>query len=455
MTTTDLPAIDGIEILDVIGRGGQSTVYRGRRNADDEPVAVKVHDGRPAVDARRRFDRERTALGLVSGHPAVVSLLHSGETAGGVPYLVLELASGSLQDRVDDGPLGIDEATALAISLAAALDRAHRAGIVHRDVKPANVVRAADGSWRLADFGAASLEHDDATSTLQVSFGHTAPEVFDHVPASPAADVYALASTLFTLLTGEVPFARREGEAMAATVHRLATEAAPDLRRWDLPAPLARLVGAAMQRHPEDRPPGAWFFGTALESVRAELGLAPSGTTFDPLPGGDDDATIAVTWAHEEESGPSPTATRRPRRRRVLVALAALAGLGAVGAGAWAVGGSDTPDDGAVAIAAETTGIDVPDDEVPDDEVSLPDAPIPPTSAATTATTTTPVPSTTVPPDGETSAPATVTAVGDEAPVIAATPTIDETPVLDVTPAQDDPVEAADGAEGAGRPDGR
>ncbi|MEO1061394.1 MAG: serine/threonine-protein kinase [Actinomycetota bacterium] len=362
------PHIDGIEILDVIARGGQSTVYRGRQPEHDREVAVKVHDGLPAADARRRAERERRALARVSDHPAVISLLGAGTTAEGARYLVLELATqGSLEDRLAAGPLGVDEATELVICLAAALEHAHRAGVVHCDVKPANVVRTASGEWKLADFGVAAIEDGDATSTLQVSFGHAAPEVFEGAPASPHGDVYSLGSTLLTLLTGEVPFGRREGEAMAATVHRLATHAPPDPREAGVADPLARLIEVAMHKHPEERPPSAWFLATALDAVRSELGLAPVRATFappTPAPASSGDETVVVRWAGEEDEEATPTErpTRRRRRRPVLVAAAVVA-LAAAGAGSWARSSSD-PAETADAPLTATTVAAAADDPV-------------------------------------------------------------------------------------------
>ena len=337
MTTgSHLPQVEGIEIIDVIARGGQSTVYRGRQRDPDRLVAVKVHDGMPADDVRRRFERERHVLEMISGHPAIISLLGSGATVDGKPALVLELADGgSLEEHLADGPLGVDEATALAICLAAALERAHQAGVTHRDIKPANVVRTADGVWKLTDFGVAAVDDAPATTTLQVSFGHAPPEAFDHTPPTPAGDVYSLASTLLTLLTGEMPFGRRDHETMAATVHRLATEPPPSLRELGVPGPLARIIEAGLSKRPEERPPSAWFFGQALDSVRVELGMQPVGRApWDATAGQPSDETIIVRWATPEEP-PTPPAEAPRRRSRRLLAGATAAIVAGIGVGAW------------------------------------------------------------------------------------------------------------------------
>ncbi len=355
MTTADrLPRIEGIELLDVIARGGQSTVYRGRRDHDDGLVAVKVHDGLPATDARRRFERERHVLETISVHPAIVSLLGSGTTLCGGPYLALELATrGSLQDRLADGPLDVDEATALAVGLASALERAHRPGVTHRDVKPANIVGTADGRWKLTDFGVAAMDDGAATSTLHVSFGHAPPEAFDGGAAGPAGDVYSLASTLLTALTGEMPFGRRDDEAMAATVHRLATEPPPPLRDLGVPDPLARIIEAAMSKRPEERPPSAWFFGAAVDSVRTELGLARVGTGAPTGPAASRaDETVVVRWAPAEERVPPLSPTPR-RRRRAPVAAGALALSASIAVGALVLSSNGSGD--AIAVDPAST----------------------------------------------------------------------------------------------------
>ena len=144
-TTGNTPMVAGLEILDVIASGGHGTVYRARQQEHDRLVALKVLDARFVDDTtRRRFDRERVALGRISDHPSIVSLLDSGYTETGAPYLLLEFApGGSLAERIAQGPLALDEATALVIGLAAATERTHSAGVVHRDIKPANVLRSA------------------------------------------------------------------------------------------------------------------------------------------------------------------------------------------------------------------------------------------------------------------------------------------------------------------------
>ncbi|MEM9037818.1 MAG: serine/threonine-protein kinase [Actinomycetota bacterium] len=362
------PKIEGMEIVDVIARGGQSTVYRARRLADGRPVALKVHDSRPLADASRRFDRELSSLERLAGTPGVVQLLGSGSTTDGDRYLVLELADGgTLADHARGGPLDVDEATAIVIGLCRAVDAAHEAEIIHRDLKPANVVRAHDGTWKLADFGVAELMDGDATTTLQVSMGHVAPEILDGAGAGRAADVYSLASILFTLLTGSEPFARRDDESMAATVHRLATTDAPDPRSFGVPAVIARLIEAGLDKDPLRRPVSAWFLGGALEAARRELGLSP---VPEPpqvaIPA--DDATMIVHWA-EPGAGSPDAPERRRRRARWLVAAAVVAGM--LSFGAFGLAGLLGSDDEEVAAPAGAVDVGLVDDTAPTEDVEV------------------------------------------------------------------------------------
>jgi len=146
----------------VLGRGGFATVYAGVQDSLERPVAVKV-DSRPLDDPRneRRFMREVQAASRISGHPHVVSLVDTGKLPDLRPYLVMELcAGGSLYDLVSRGPTPASDAVALVEAAASALGAAHTAGVMHRDVKPANILLDSYGSPRLSDFGIASVQRE-------------------------------------------------------------------------------------------------------------------------------------------------------------------------------------------------------------------------------------------------------------------------------------------------------
>ena len=348
-----LGEIDGLEVLDLMDRGGHGSVYCARQADHDRLVALKVLDARLLDEAvRRRFDRERMALGRVSDHPGIVSLLGSGYTSTQHPYLVLEYASqGSLRTALNaDGPLGLDAATELAITLAAALERAHHHGVIHRDIKPENVLRSGYGEWMLSDFGVAALIDRAGTSTLQVSYAHIAPETFMAAEPSAAGDVYSLASVLATALSGDEPFAVRDGEAAVAAMRRVAMEPYPDLRRAGVPDDLAALLEVALSKEPSQRPVSAYSFATALNEIRArhQLPKVPIRTGIEQI--GSDTVEVmpdALVQDAASRTGASATVDDAPEESSTLSRLVVAAALifGCVGAGVYAFDEFETVQD--------------------------------------------------------------------------------------------------------------
>ncbi|MEJ7846116.1 MAG: serine/threonine-protein kinase, partial [Acidimicrobiales bacterium] len=286
-----LPTIEGVADLLAIGRGGFGTVYRGRQPHLDREVAVKVLDAHDADGiALQRFQREVGAMGRLSNHPNIVAVYDGGVTAEGHPYLVMPFVpGGSLGDLLRrDGPLAPDMVAAMGAKLAGALASTHAAGVLHRDVKPDNVLISPYGEPQLTDFGIARLA--DATTTawqsVALTVHYAAPEVLGGEPASPASDVYALGATLHACLTGTPPFKGEPGEALMAVVGRIATQPAPDLRAAGIDDPLAAVVEAALAKDPADRIPTAEELRRRLEAVIATPTSATGGhpTRTEQLP---------------------------------------------------------------------------------------------------------------------------------------------------------------------------
>ena len=308
-TTLSLP---GIEDLQLIGRGGSATLYRGRQQTFHRDVAVKVLD---AVDdaVAARFSKELRAIGSLSGHHHVVPVYEAGELDGR-PYLVMPyLSGGSLADRLRSGALPPAEVRRVGLAVADALTAAHALGMLHRDVKPANVLFNAYGEAQLADFGIARFS--DATQThglVAATVGYAAPEVLAGEPASPAADVYSLGATLHAALRGAPPFTAQPGEAPIAFAVRVMQSDPPPLDGAP-PAPAA-VVRRAMAKDPGQRFATAEAMTGALRDAEV-VAAAPVGPT-------------------ERLVRPAVTRTRRqPRGRRRVAAAAgagALAVLGAV-----------------------------------------------------------------------------------------------------------------------------
>jgi serine/threonine protein kinase len=235
----------------LLGRGGMADVYRAHDQTLNRWVALKVFraDASAVADARR-FERETR---LVAGlhHPNVVQLLDAGYHDG-VPYLVLELVEGpTLAQRLAQGPLPSTQARLVGRDLARALSYVHARGVVHRDVKPSNILLAADGRALLCDFGVAQLAAGTQLTTTSATIGtaaYLAPEQMDGSKVTGAADVYALGLVLIEALTGRRPFA---GTAQEVALARLARD--PDIPPT-VPPSWTRLLRAMTSRDPAARP---------------------------------------------------------------------------------------------------------------------------------------------------------------------------------------------------------
>lgn len=267
--TLDL-GISGFGRAVLIGRGGFARVYRAWQPAFHRYVVIKVITAELDDRAVNRFERECAAIGALSGHPNIVTVFGSGRTADGQPYLAMEyLSGGSLVSRVVAGRMDWREAVAAGVCLAGALESAHRAGILHRDVKPANVLVSEYGEFKLADFGIARTGHSKETTTgvVTATLLYAAPEVLEGQRPSPATDVYSLASTLYTLLAGRPAFAPSPGESDYSVMRRVLSEPLPAMPRH-VPAPVARVIEEAMSRDRTARPTTALEFGRALQEAQ-------------------------------------------------------------------------------------------------------------------------------------------------------------------------------------------
>lgn len=270
--------IPDVEEAVEIGRGGFGVVYKAHQTRFDRTIAVKVLEQAQLDEAgRQRFERECKALGALSGHPNVVTIYDSGFTPAGWPYLVLEyLPDGSLGDRLDrDGPCDIDTATELTIKIAGALETAHRIGVLHRDMKPENILMGPYDEPKLGDFGIARVQGATvtATSTIWGSPAHAAPEIIEGKGATIQTDIYSLGSTVYVLLSGRLAFQRDTDESIIPVLARIATEAPPDLRPVGVPDPVWAVVARAMAKSPADRQATALEFGTELQAARDAIGL--------------------------------------------------------------------------------------------------------------------------------------------------------------------------------------
>jgi non-specific serine/threonine protein kinase len=301
------PEVPGVSDLVVIGRGGFGVVYRGRQEELSRDVAVKVLLA-PGADARavERWKREITAMGRLSNHPNIVAVYSAGVTEDGHPFLLMPyVAGGSLHERiVAEGPLASDEVIRIGTRLAGGLAAAHAAGVLHRDLKPGNVLLSEYGEPQLSDFGIARLVDAATTTTGSVTatIGYAAPEVLSGEAATERADVYGLAATLHAALSGRAPFAGTEGEPMIARVGRVLTQPPPDLLPLGVDPGLAAVLAGCLAKRPEDRPASA----DALREELERLGGADAAPTTPPPP------TAAVTTVAPVLPPPERTAVLAP-----------------------------------------------------------------------------------------------------------------------------------------------
>ncbi|MFV2173681.1 serine/threonine-protein kinase [Actinomadura sp. LOL_016] len=200
--TEDVP---GYRVLEQVGEGGFSVVYRAHQERLDRMVALKVLSVSAVDDATmRRFQRECKITGRLSGHPNIVTVLDTGTTRSGRPYIAMEyFEHGALSDRLArEGPLGVAEVLRVGVKMAGALAATHETDVLHRDVKPQNVLLSRYGEPALADFGIARLvDSFDATHTQAFTPHHAAPEILQGAQPGVGADIYSLGSTLYQLRT--------------------------------------------------------------------------------------------------------------------------------------------------------------------------------------------------------------------------------------------------------------
>jgi serine/threonine-protein kinase len=263
--------LDGYRIDAPLGEGGMGQVFRAVRESDGETVAVKVMKPGPAQDTERmrRFVREARAAAAVD-HRHLVGVLDSGE-CGGRAYLVMRyVPGGSLDQRIrESGTLSLEETVSVVNDLAAGLDALHRAGFVHRDVKPSNVMLDEAGAAALTDFGLAKGRDYSALTRPGQMLGtldYIAPEMLRGTDPGPPADIYALGCMTYECLAGRPPFGGR-GMFAVGFAHLEETPADPCAGRRDAPAGAGEFVLQALAKDPADRPPTATAYATVLAAA--------------------------------------------------------------------------------------------------------------------------------------------------------------------------------------------
>jgi serine/threonine-protein kinase len=325
------------ELEQIVGSGGMATVYRAHDRLLERAVALKIlHEQfTQDPDALERFGREARAVAQLA-HPNIVTVIDRGED-GGRPYIVFEYIGGeNLKQLVArEGPLPVATVIEIGIQVARALEAAHDRGVVHRDIKPQNVLLADEGRAKVTDFGIARARNTEGmtlTGTIMGTSDYIPPEQARGETAGEAGDVYSLGVVLFELLTGRVPY---EGDNAVAVAMRHVNDPVPSVHelRPDVPPRLDALVGRALAKEPRDR------FATMSDLV-AELEACARGDVAPPSDG-------APTMIVPPPPGRQRARGGRGRRlvRGLLVVLVVLLLVVGAALGAYVIASGLTGDD--------------------------------------------------------------------------------------------------------------
>ncbi|MDX2160870.1 MAG: protein kinase [bacterium] len=270
---------DRFELLEMIDQGGMGTVYRGRDTLTGDEIAIKalkseiIEQEPTLID---RFKREGEALRQLN-HPSIVKIIATLEQDSHY-YIVMEyVAGGSVERTLRDGPLSVDRTLHIALDLADALTRAHRLKIIHRDIKPGNVLLAADGTPRLTDFGVAQVGGDRTKLTEIGTFvgtiAYLSPEIARGGAYDERSDIWAFGVMLYEMLSGKHPFIENNVATTLSAIMNKQVEALSRVRP-DVPPELAYLIDRMIAKDPLDRISSVRAVGAELETIIAQVARA-------------------------------------------------------------------------------------------------------------------------------------------------------------------------------------
>jgi serine/threonine protein kinase len=412
MATIPQVLLDRYEVGRLLGTGGMAEVYEGRDRLLARRVAIKVLQAQYARDQSflLRFKREAQAAASLS-HPNVVAVYDTG-SEDGTNFIVMEYVDGrTLKDIIrQEGPLYPARAAEICADVCAALVAAHARGLIHRDIKPGNVMLTPDGKVKVMDFGIARATTSETITQTAAVIGtaqYISPEQAQGQPVDPRSDLYSLGCCLYEMLTGTVPFTGATAVAIAYK-HVREDPTPPRMLNPDVPPPLEAICLKAMAKLPDNRYQTAAEFRADLERFRngepvLATPLLDSAATTQAIPGraGTADQTAMLGGTAADQA--SGYGYAEPEQRRMSVGWVVLSLLALVAVGLIAflitrtVTAQNTPTQTTVATTATTQATTT---------TEAPTTTTPPTTAPTTTTPPTTAPTTTTPP---TTAPTTTT----------------------------------------------
>jgi serine/threonine protein kinase len=289
------PVLPGFTYIRPLGTGGFSDVFLYEQDLPRREVAIKVMLANAGdTDLIRMFQTEADALARLAAHPSILSVFSASRAADGRPFLVMEYCPSSYATVYRDYLLSVNEVLDVGVRMAGALESAHRAGLVHRDVKPSNILRTTSANPVLSDFGVATTRFftlDDERVAMSIPW--SSPEVIrEAVVGSVSADVWSLGATVYSLLAGRSPF-ERDGEGVNTPEQlqrRIKKAHYTAIDRDDVPHELETVLARSMSEQAASRQSSARVFGEELQQIQRDLGL--SVTELEIV--GDDTVTSTV-----------------------------------------------------------------------------------------------------------------------------------------------------------------
>ncbi len=318
-TPSPPPVLPGYAFIRPLGSGGFSDVFLYEQDMPRRVVAVKVLcDDAINPSVLRTFNSEADILARLSTHSSIVTIFQASICADGRPYFVMDYCPDTMGAKVKRAPLPVKDVLDVGVRMAAALETAHRSGVLHRDIKPSNILVTTLGTPVLADFGiaaGAALVEDDPYVVV-MSIPWSAPEVISQtVAGSIPAEIWSLGATLYHLLAGRAPFDLVSGEKIPRAQHmqRIVKGNYVPTGRADVPARLEAALKSALAKEPTGRHSSMFAFAEELRWIQYELGVPP--TALEVAAPEWAAASAPVDFASDAPRGPVMSTVRHDSRR--------------------------------------------------------------------------------------------------------------------------------------------